>query len=107
MRRRRRRLRRWPRLVVDAERAARAGAANAAVELEGEAPPTPGPLLLLAPRCGQVPAAGASTLSGTSLAMFFEFGNDLGLPRCVRLEIRTMMCTFLGKQVVVAIAVDR
>ena len=46
-------------------------------------------------------------LSSTSLAMFFEFGNDIGPPRCVRLEIRTMMCTFLGKQVVMAIAVDR
>ena len=46
-------------------------------------------------------------LSSTSLAMSFEFGNDLGLPRCVRLEMRTRMCIFLGKQVVVAIAVDR
>ena len=52
-------------------------------------------------------AAAGSNLSSTSLAMSFEFGNDLGLPRCVRLEMRTRMCIFLGKQVVVAIAVDR
>ena len=59
------------------------------------------------PRLRSMHAAAGSNLSSTSLAMSFEFGNDLGLPRCVRLEIRTMMCTFLGKQVVVAIAVDR
>ena len=57
-------------------------------------------------KAGQVGYLRASQLPCPSL-MSFEFGNDLGLPRCVRLEIRTMMCTFLGKQVVMAIAVDR
>ena len=48
-----------------------------------------------------------SQLSGTALAIYFESDNDLGLHRCVRLEARTSMCSCLGKQVVVAIAVDR
>ena len=52
-------------------------------------------------------AAGASTLSGTALAMYFEFGDYTGLHRCAGLEMRTAMCSFLGKDVVVAIAVDR
>ena len=49
----------------------------------------------------------ASTLSGTALAMYFESGDYIGLHRCAGLEMRTAMCSFLGKEVVVAIAVDR
>ena len=52
-------------------------------------------------------AAGASTLSGTALAMYFESGDYIGLHRCVRLQMRTVVCSFHGKEVVVAIAVDR
>ena len=48
-----------------------------------------------------------SQLSSIALAMCFESDDDLELHRCVRLEVRTSMCTYLGKQVVVAIAVDR
>ena len=51
-------------------------------------------------------AAGASTLSGTALAMYFESGDYTGLHRCAGLEMRTAMCSFLGKDVVVAMAAD-
>ena len=37
-------------------------------------------------------AAGASTLSGTALAMYFESGDYTGLHRCAGLEMRTAMC---------------
>ena len=49
----------------------------------------------------------ASTLSGTALAMYFESGDDIGLHHCAGLEMRTAVCSFHGKEVVVAIAVDR
>ena len=49
----------------------------------------------------------SSQLSSIALAMCFESDDDLELHRCVRLEVRTSMCSYLGKQVVVAIAVDR
>ena len=59
------------------------------------------------PRLRPVLAAAVSTLSGTVLAMSFESGDDLGLPRCARLTVRTVVCNLHGIQVVVTIAVDR
>ena len=41
------------------------------------------------------------------VAIYFESGDYIGLHRCAGLEMRTAMCSFLGKEVVVAIAVDR
>jgi hypothetical protein len=39
--------------------------------------------------------------------MYFESGDDIGLHRCAEVEMRTTVCSLHGKEVVVAIAIDR